>query len=245
MAPLRLNLKRNKPTTLIYDRVQDTLQTAEGLSSEDSLGGNFQWLQQMCGPLEHMWSEYSEPLGCHDCILVQIPHSQGCSCSSKCCTVWATGSQVRWVTLRPGLEVHCGQGKQTKYTHPFLSCPVAWAECSSERLWGRLHAVEESAGFSVLQAERQLWTGRNVTRWYSCASCEKDSCILYKTKWNNVHCGISRQGQETLNTSSCLPATGSLQQGIISKSLPLRGKSSTHPSLHVLLSVEILLFKGG
>lgn len=85
------------------------------------------------------------------------------------------------------------------------------------------------------QAEWQLKTGRNVPRWHSYASCESDSFILYKT---NVHCGISRQGKETLNTSSCFPATPVLQWGIISKSLPLQGKYFMH------LPVLIFLFSG-
>lgn len=132
-------------------------------------------------------------------------------------------------------------GKSSK-THASLSFMPIFSWLNAVAVQDLGDKVAGSRGnhrfFSLIdyqQAEWQLKAGRNVPRWHSYASCEPDSFILYKT---NVHCGISRQGEETLNTSSCFPATPVLQWGIILKSLLLQGKYFMH------LPVLIFFFCG-
>lgn len=148
------------------------------------------------------------------------------------------GTSIHWSQLMPG---------KSNKTHTSLSfMPIfSWPNAVAVRDLG--DKVAGSRGnhrfFNFIdyqQAEWQLKTGRNVPRWHSYASCEPDSFILYKT---NVHCGISRQGKETLNTSSCFPATPVLRWGIILKSLLLQGKYFMHLPVLIFFSVETLLFE--
>lgn len=133
------------------------------------------------------------------------------------------------VVVPPYTGASCCWRKETKHRYLFLSCQLFLAECSGSKMtWGQCCRKKMKSLFFYFvgyqKAERQLKIGRNVPHWHS-SFREPDSFLRYKTNWNNVHCGSSPQGKETLNTLWYFSATPVLQWGIISKSLPLQGKN--------------------